>query len=145
MIQELVTNQIFVSVLITGFISEIWKFMDTSIRAKKIKWKVIFATGGMPSSHSSFVLSIATSVGLVEGFTSSIFLVALGFAMIVFRDAFGVRRAVDNLSNTINGIIQEKKLGITQIFKIAGHTPVQAIVGAVVGIIIPCLIHIFYM
>ncbi|MBU2561996.1 MAG: divergent PAP2 family protein [Nanoarchaeota archaeon] len=141
MIQELVTNEIVVSVVVASVICQIWKFIDKSIRKRKIDWYALVATGGMPSSHSTFVCSLAVSIGFVEGFLSTLFLLAAGFAVIVVRDAFGVRHAVDTLTKTVNEIIRAKKLGMEEILKITGHTPVQAAVGVLIGIAIPIMFH----
>ena len=143
MISELLKNQIFVSVAVTIIICEIWKFIDGSARKGKLDWASLVDTGGMPSSHSTWVCSICTSIGFVEGFTSSIFLLSLGFAVIVVRDAFGVRRDVDNIVQIVNEIIREKKIGIKEVMKITGHTPVQVAVGSVLGIAVPILMHLF--
>lgn len=123
---------------------ELWKFIDFSIRKKKLDWSALFETGGMPSSHSTFVCALATSIGLVEGFASTIFLLSAGFAIIVVRDAFGVRRDVDKLAGTVNQIIHDKKIGIQEILRITGHSPVQVVVGSALGIVIPLLLLFFY-
>ncbi len=141
MFYEFVTNQIFFSVAVASVLCQLWKFIDKSIRLKKLDWYALVATGDMPSSHSTFVCSLAISTGLVEGFLSSIFFVAGGFAVIVVRDAFGVRHTVDKLNKNVNEIIRKKKLGIQEIMQITGHTPVQAFTGCVLGIVIPIILH----
>ncbi|MBW2964554.1 divergent PAP2 family protein [Candidatus Woesearchaeota archaeon] len=144
MIKELLIHQVFVSVAIALVVCELWKFIDFSVRKKKLDWSALFETGGMPSSHSTFVCAIATSIGLVEGFASTIFLLSAGFAIVVVRDAFGVRRDVDKLTGTVNKIIHDKKVGIQEILKITGHTPVQVVVGSTLGIVVPLLMLLFY-
>lgn len=140
-IKELLLNSIVISVVAAVVISNIWKFIDRSFRNKKLDLYGIIATGGMPSSHACFVCSLAVSIGIVEGFTSSVFLLAAGVSMIVIRDAFGVRRDVDRVTSMINDIIRQKKLGIQEILKITGHTPVQVIVGCILGILIPIAVQ----
>ena len=142
MISDILTNQVIVSVFAATFICHIWKFSDFWARSGKPNFGSLVAAGGMPSSHSAFVCSIALSIGFVEGFLSSVFLLSLGFATVVVRDAFGVRRDVDMLRNTVNDIIKEKKVGVKQILKITGHTPVQVVVGSLMGIVIPLLLHL---
>jgi hypothetical protein len=142
LISDLLTNQVIVSVFAAIFICHIWKFIDFWARSGRPNFGTFFAAGGMPSSHSAFVCSIALSIGFVEGFLSSVFLLSLGFATVVVRDAFGVRRDVDMLRNTVNDIIKEKKVGVKQILKITGHTPVQVVVGSLMGIVIPLLLHL---
>jgi hypothetical protein len=91
----------------------------------------------MPSSHSTFVCALATSIGFAEGFVSTIFLLSTGLAAVVIRDALGVRHTVDELTGTINEIIRKKRVGIAEILKISGHTPVQVVVGSIIGIAVP--------
>lgn len=144
MFYEFVTNQIFASVAIASVICQVWKFIDKSIRAKKLDWYSLIATGGMPSSHSTFVSALAITVGIVEGFLSSIFFVSAGFAIIVVRDAFGVRHTVDKLNKNVNEIIRKKKIGIKEIMQISGHTPVQAFMGCLLGIVVPIIMHFWW-
>ncbi|MBW2972484.1 divergent PAP2 family protein [Candidatus Woesearchaeota archaeon] len=141
MLHELLGNEIVVSVIVASAICQIWKFIDKSIRHKKLDWYALIATGGMPSSHSTFVCALAVSIGFVEGFLSTIFFLAAGFAIIVVRDAFGLRRAVDTLNHAVNEIIRKKKVGIAEILKIAGHTPVQAVVGVLLGVAVSVFFH----
>jgi len=138
---DFVTHEIFVSVVIASIICQGWKFIDKSMRKKKIYWPGLTDTGGMPSSHSTFVCALAISIGFVEGFLSTVFFLSLGFATIVVRDAIGVRRAVDRLNDNVNEIIKKGKFGVKEILKIAGHTPVQAFVGIVLGVLVPLIIH----
>ncbi len=144
MLNDIITNQIFLSVIITVVICEIWKFIDSSVRKKRIDWGALVTTGGMPSSHANFVCAIAVSVGIVEGFASTVFFISAGLAIVVVRDAFGVRRDVDKVAKTVNEIIKDKKLGIKEIMKITGHTPVQVVVGCIAGIVIPIIINSFF-
>jgi acid phosphatase family membrane protein YuiD len=143
MIMNFLMNQILISVFIASLVCLVWKVVGNTVLNKRFEWGYFIDTGGMPSSHSTFVCAIAMSIGFVEGFTSSVFLLSLGFAIIVVRDAFGVRRAVDRLNITVNRIIKEKRLGMEQIFEIAGHTPVQAMIGALLGVVIPVLLELF--
>lgn len=144
MIIGIITNQIIISVAIAMGICLSWKVIDSSARKKRFDPAAMLRTGGMPSSHSTLITSLAISIGFVEGFLSTIFLLALGVAMIVIRDAFGVRRHVDHLSKTVDKIIKVKKLTINSVLKITGHTPVQAIAGVAIGIAVPTIINLFY-
>ncbi|MFH1668900.1 MAG: divergent PAP2 family protein [Candidatus Woesearchaeota archaeon] len=141
MLEKIFTNHIILSVLVATIICQIWKFIDHSTRRKAFDWGSLIATGGMPSSHSTFVCALAVSIGRTDGFLSTTFFLSAGLAMIVVRDAFGVRRNVDTVVQTLNEIIRKKKLGVHEILKITGHTPVQVIIGSLLGIIVPILFH----
>jgi len=56
------------------------------------KKRAFFELGGMPSAHSAFVSALCTSVGLIEGFSSVIFLVTLAFSALVVHDAVHIRK-----------------------------------------------------
>ena len=72
---------------------------------KRIDLARIFTSGGMPSSHSSFVTSLATLVGLEKGFNSTDFAIVVVFALIIMYDASGVRRAVGKQAAILNQIV----------------------------------------
>ena len=97
----------------------------------------------MPSSHSAVVTSLAMLVGKSEGFDSAMFAVALVFAMVVMYDAAGVRRAAGKQAHLLNKIIETPGLtGVEvqeRLVEVLGHTPLQVIVGAIIGITVGLL------
>ena len=109
------------------------------ITTKKFNFKRILGAGGMPSSHSAVVTSLATLIGKSEGFNSPIFALALIFACIVMYDAAGVRRAAGKQAQLLNKIINTPGLSGLQVqeklVEVLGHTPTQVFVGASIGII----------
>ena len=93
----------------------------------------------MPSSHSAFVTSLATGVGLTEGFDSTLFALAAVFALIVMYDAAGVRRAAGKQARVLNAIIEDlnrRELHPERLRELLGHTPVEVLAGALLGILI---------
>lgn len=109
------------------------------ITEKKFNFKRILGAGGMPSSHSAVVTSLATLIGKNQGFNSPIFALALIFACIVMYDAAGVRRAAGKQAQLLNKIINTPGLSGLQVqeklVEVLGHTPTQVLVGALIGII----------
>jgi acid phosphatase family membrane protein YuiD len=103
--------------------------------------KALFiSTGGMPSSHSAFVSSLTLSIGLREGFGTSLFAVSTVIMMVVMFDAAGVRRAAGKQAEAINflfskletqGVKFDKKLK-----ELLGHSPLEVFAGAILGIIV---------
>ncbi|MDR1074440.1 MAG: divergent PAP2 family protein [Treponema sp.] len=97
-------------------------------------------TGGMPSSHSALVTSMATSAAFKEGLDSNVFIISLWFALIVIRDAMGVRRASGLQAYVLNllGKKVAEKTGIEYhpVKEIHGHTPLEVVVGGLLGIFI---------
>ncbi|MDL2229896.1 divergent PAP2 family protein, partial [Treponema sp. OttesenSCG-928-L16] len=97
-------------------------------------------TGGMPSSHSSLVSSLAVSVGIREGIDSDLFIVTLFFAFIIIRDSLGVRRAAGLQGRALNilGRNAAERMGIEYhpVKEIHGHAPLEVVVGIMLGIFI---------
>ena len=109
-------------------------------RTKRIDWGRFFGPGGMPSSHSTIVTSLATCVGIYEGFDSTLFVVCCAFALIVMYDASGIRRAAGEHAKIINIIVEaweEKNPILTdeKLKEILGHTPLQVLAGAILGVL----------
>ena len=110
------------------------------ITTKKFNFKRILGAGGMPRSHSAVVTSLATLIGKSEGFNSPMFALSLIFACIVMYDAAGVRRAAGKQAKLLNKIVSTPGLTNIQmqekLVEVLGHTPIQVIVGATIGIIV---------
>lgn len=141
MISDLFLNDIFLATIISLCICQVWKTLQRWVEKKKLDIREIYSTGGMPSSHTTLVTAMTLSVGFHEGFSSSIFIVALFISAVIIRDAVGVRRTVDDLISYVNRIVKEKKIGLEQIIKIAGHTPVQVFVGFLLGAGVVMVMH----
>jgi len=90
--------EVIISALIATFIAQLLKFIFYYSKHKTINFKIFASTGGMPSSHSAAVVSAMTSVGLVDGFDSTIFAVALVSGLIVMYDAAGLRRSAGQMA-----------------------------------------------
>ena len=97
----------------------------------------------MPSSHSAVTVCLAVMVGKTEGFTSPIFAVSLILAIVVMYDAAGIRRAAGKQARLLNKIVNTPGLSNIEVqerlVEVLGHTPVQVIVGALIGIIVGCI------
>ena len=125
--------------LLLWFAIQSFKVAWELVTIKKFNFKRILGAGGMPSSHSAVVTSIATLIGRNEGFDSSIFALSVIFACIVMYDAAGVRRAAGKQAQLLNKIINTPGLSGLQVqeklVEVLGHTPIQVFVGALIGII----------
>ena len=98
----------------------------------------------MPSSHSAVVTSLATMIGKSYGIDSAIFALALIFAFVVMYDACGVRRAAGKQAALLNKLVETPGLTGVQVseklVEVLGHTPLQVIVGASIGIVVGLLV-----
>ncbi|AGT31663.1 acid phosphatase [Geobacillus genomosp. 3] len=109
-------------------------------------WRLFFETGGMPSSHSAGVSSLATFIALERGMKTVDFALAALFGLIVMYDAQGVRRQAGELALRLNELAEEvKKLEDDpeqdvykkrqqQLRTRLGHQPIEVIGGALLGI-----------
>lgn len=122
---------------------QIFKVIYDLVTTKKFNFKRIIGAGGMPSSHSAVVTCLATLVGKAEGTDSIMFAMATIFALVVMYDAAGVRRAAGKQAHLLNKIIETPGLtGVEvqeRLVEVLGHTPLQVIVGATLGIIVGIL------
>lgn len=116
-----------------------FKVIYDLVKTRKFNFKRILGAGGMPSSHSAVVTSLATLIGKNEGITSPIFAVAIIFACVVMYDAAGVRRAAGKQAKLLNKLVETPGLSGVQVgeklVEVLGHTPTQVIVGAIIGVI----------
>ena len=137
-IQQLITNKCIYIPLLVWFCIQTFKVIYDLVTTKKFNFKRIMGAGGMPSSHSAVVTSLAVLIGKSEGFDSTMFALSLIFAMVVMYDAAGVRRAAGKQARLFNKIVSTPGLTNVQVqeklVEVLGHTPLQVIVGALIGI-----------
>jgi hypothetical protein len=142
---EIVSSKIFYVTTITWVIAQGMKVLISWIRHHKIDFRLFVGTGGMPSSHSALVSCLATTIGLETGWNSPVFLLALGMALIIMSDAAGVRRAAGQQAKLLNEIVDDlyesRPVGQKRLKELLGHTPVQVLVGAFLGVGIALLFY----
>lgn len=108
---------------------------------------VLWKTGGMPSSHSSMVSALTTAVGIREGIGSTVFIVTFSFAMVVLRDATGVRQTLGRLGHRYNTLVRvHNKLhpdAMLEPLKVSeGHSASEVLVGVLLGFFIAVTISL---
>lgn len=120
------------------FITQGLKVLIYYFRFHKINFRLFIGSGGMPSSHSALVSCLATTIGLEAGWSSPVFLLALGMAMVIMTDAAGVRRAAGQQAKILNDIMDDmyfsRPIPQKRLKELIGHTPVQVLVGAFIGV-----------
>lgn len=125
--------------ILLWFAIQSFKVVWDLVTIKKFNFKRILGAGGMPSSHSAVVTSLATLIGKNEGFGTPIFALSLIFACVVMYDAAGIRRAAGKQAQLLNKIINTPGLSGLQVqeklVEVLGHTPTQVLVGALIGIL----------
>ena len=139
-------DSILVTAILSWFVAQLLKMIFVLIRDKKLDFSRMVGSGGMPSSHSAFVVSLAVSVGLKEGFSSSLFAVSVVMALIVMYDAAGVRRAAGQQAKLLNQLVEKWETDDIEnrgqkLKELLGHTPVEVFAGAVLGALIGIIRH----
>ncbi len=139
-------NKVFLATLAAWVVAQTIKIVINSAKEKRFNFRWLVSTGGMPSAHSAGVLSLATAVGIQEGFCSTIFIATLIFAVVIAFDAQGVRRATGQQAEILNKILDDiywrRKIQEDRLKELIGHTPFEVFVGSIIGIIIATLVMI---
>jgi uncharacterized protein len=137
-------NRVMIAGIISWFLAQFLKMPIEYRHTHKWNWSLLMRAGGMPSSHSALVSSIAFGTGLAMGFDSAVFAVAAALAAIVIYDATGIRRQAGKHAEVINAIINDLASGHPlkeeQLREVLGHTPFQALIGTLMGIAVAQLV-----
>lgn len=150
-IRELMENKILGLSVFSLLLAQFLKIFTYFIIFRDWKPSRAFGSGGMPSSHSSFVSTLATSIGLVHGFDSSYFAIAAVGAAIVMYDASGVRMAVGKQAKVINEIqrlvsviVSEEMEVEDKLKELIGHTKLEVLVGGLLGILVASIGYMYF-
>ena len=118
------------SCLLAQFFKIIFNFFLT----RKIRFRIMFETGGMPSSHSALITGATSGVGYELGFDSPIFALAIAVALIVMYDASGVRKSAGVQAAEINKLSKKLDPQSELLLKeTLGHTKIEVMVGSFLG------------
>ena len=143
-LNEIVHNKCVYVPFILWILIQTFKVLTDLIVNKKLDVKRIIGAGGMPSSHSAVVCSLATCVGKEYGFDTGIFATSMVMAFIVMYDAAGVRRAAGKQARILNKILETPGLTTLEVqeklVEVLGHTPIQVFVGAILGVVVGALV-----
>lgn len=124
--------------LVAWLVAQVAKVMLSSFRLRRLNLRVLADPGGMPSSHSAIVMGLTTAIGKHLGWSTAPFAIALIFSFVVMYDAAGVRRAAGRQAAVLNRLVQDlvhmRGVQETELRELLGHTPVEVLVGAVLGI-----------
>lgn len=124
-------------------IAQAIKIIIDSIKGE-FSWKNFNSYGGFPSSHSAMVSALAVKIGLVAGFNSIYFAIALALAFLIIRDAVGLRQMLGKHGQVLNMLIKDlpdyKEDKYPFLEERLGHTFIQALAGIILGIIVALII-----
>ena len=144
-ISDLLSNRLLVIPIITWFIAQFIKMTIHSVLERSFSFSRFFGDGGMPSAHSATVTSLAVTAGWVCGFGGAEFAITTLLAIIVMKDAVGVRReagkqalVIKQIANAFNAMFLEKDEAVRaeKLKEFVGHTKTQVFFGALLGAIV---------
>ncbi|HLC05192.1 MAG TPA: divergent PAP2 family protein [Anaerolineales bacterium] len=137
-------NHVLIAAIIAWSIAQVVKLPVEFASTRVWNWSLLLRAGGMPSSHAALVTAAAHGIGLTEGFNSSSYALAIVLAMIVIYDATGIRRQAGRHAQIINEMIQDlvegHPLHQEQLMEVLGHSPFQALVGMLLGLVVAQLV-----
>lgn len=137
---QIAHNKVLMTTVFAWLITQSIKLVIGIIRHKKFDFRWFLGSGGMPSSHAAGASCLATAIGIEKGFNSAYFALAVSFAIVVMFDAQGVRRSTGKQARILNKIMEDiywqGKIQEIRLRELIGHTPIEVIVGLLLGIII---------
>lgn len=118
------------------------KYLLAIARRRRISFRdVLFQSGGMPSSHSAIVTSVAMLVGLDQGFDTALFGIALTLAMITIYDATHVRYMAGVTAEATRELVAKSNSKTTTSLRVhRGHTGREAAMGVLLGVVVASVV-----
>lgn len=144
--------------LLGMIVAQIVKIPIHFYTSRELNWKLLFSTGGMPSSHTSTIISLTTAIGMTSGFHSNEFAICVVVSTIVMFDATGVRRHAGYHAEVLNKLLvdfnrlidslKDPNLMKTEyknnLKELLGHKPIEVFFGAITGILVGVLTFYCY-
>jgi len=134
--------------LTAWFAAQTLKTATSFWRHGRLRAERLVGAGGMPSSHTALVVGLAAAVAWQDGLDSPLFAVAAVLAGIVMYDAAGVRRAAGKQAKVLNKLVRELRVEHTvkdaRLKELLGHTPVEVLAGAALGVFVAYLFRAFF-
>ncbi|MBR6729310.1 MAG: divergent PAP2 family protein [Clostridia bacterium] len=147
LVKELISNKPLVAAVLGWFIAQVLKVVIVRIREKRFDISRMIGSGGMPSSHSAFVVALTTAVAWECGLSSPLFAICVVVSFVVMYDASGVRRETGRQAEILNDIIENFGTSTPeqkgkQLKELIGHSPIEVTAGAVLGVLIGILMYV---
>ena len=126
--------------ILSWFAAQCLKVIIVFLFKKKVDFRRLIGAGGMPSSHSAVVVSLAASLAKHNGLSSPEFAIAGVLCMVVMYDASNIRRSAGEQAKILNYMMDHWAETTPEIFskdlkELLGHTPVEVFAGAILGLL----------
>jgi uncharacterized protein len=142
-LEAVFSNRTITIPVLAWFTAQVIKVISRLLVERKFDFTLLVSSGGMPSSHSSFTVSLAVVIGKIYGWNSGLFGLAVAFALIVMYDAAGVRRAAGRQAKVLNKLVHthmDRMEFEGKLKELLGHTPLEVLMGALLGILMGMLL-----
>lgn len=148
---KICSNEVLISAVVGWTVAQVLKTLIDFALNERFSAERLVGSGGMPSSHSATVCALTTSAGICFGVDSFEFAISFMFGAVVMYDAIGVRQETGKQAKLLNMIMEQDffKMDNMQFQKrlkeFVGHTPLQVLAGAILGIGMALLVHQMYL
>lgn len=137
-------NRLIWAALMGTVSAQLLKVFIVWLSDRVLDWSLLTSSGGMPSSHTAAVIGLTVAAGRLYGWDSGVFAVSLVHAIIVMYDAAGVRRSAGDQARILNILMTQfpdlQELRREQLRELLGHTPVEVLAGALLGLLMGNLV-----
>jgi len=144
-ISGILSNHVLMVTLLAWAIAQTLKVSLGVLRTKRFDFRWFIGTGGMPSAHAAGSSALAAIIGFDYGFHTALFALASVFAIVTMFDAQGVRRSTGKQASILNKILDDiywkGKIEETQLKELIGHTPVEVMMGSIIGILLAIILQ----
>ena len=145
-VTDILSNRILIAAFFGWLSAQVLKTILFVLVNKTFDPERLVGDGGMPSSHSATVMALVTATFFHYGAGSFEFAIAGVMALIVMHDAMGVRRETGIQAKVINNMMDwfqqmDSDIPVEEKLKeFVGHTPLQVMFGAILGIIVGTIV-----
>ena len=145
MLKDILTNHMLIAPIVSWAVAQVLKIFTHLIIEKEFDLKRLISDGGMPSAHSATVIALAVMSGWTQGFGSAAFAISMILAVVIMRDAVGVRREsgvnasiIKLLAKRSNSQLKdgEEHIKTDMLKELVGHTPLQVACGSIIGLLV---------
>ena len=131
--------------LLGWLVAQVSKYVVASVKTRSLaSLRQLYFSGNMPSAHSATVVALLTVIGFKDGVSSGLFGLAAIFTAVVLYDAVMVRRSSGEQGESLTHLIKEQKSSVRLPRVAQGHTPLEVVVGSVVGLVVGVLVAFCY-
>lgn len=140
----MVIHPILWAAIISGLGAQLYKVVAESLRTRRLKLYRFFETGGMPSSHTAVVTSLAVGAWREAGFDSPLFAITAVFSLYFILEATGLRQEVGKQARVLNEILDEliesHHFARERTRELLGHTWSEVAWGFLLGLVVTLLL-----